>query len=95
MVSLQATGPNAAAAKKSWLPTRKWWAATVLALGAIATLWVDEWDSSKRLGMLLPVDQSGSNVKPEEVVAALAADWQVQRVHRRSLTFAEQAAHAA
>jgi hypothetical protein len=40
MVSLQATGPNAAAAKKSWLPTRKWWAATVVALGAIATLWV-------------------------------------------------------
>ena len=40
MVDLQATGRTAAAAKKSWLPTRKWWAATVIALGAIATLWV-------------------------------------------------------
>jgi hypothetical protein len=40
MVSVQNTGRAAAVAKKSWLPTRKWWAATVVALGAIATLWV-------------------------------------------------------
>jgi hypothetical protein len=40
MVSLQNTGRAAAVAQKSWLPTRKWWAATVVALGAIATLWV-------------------------------------------------------
>jgi hypothetical protein len=40
MVDLQATGSGASTAKKSWLPTRKWWAATVVALGAIATLWV-------------------------------------------------------
>jgi hypothetical protein len=40
MVDLQTTGRVAAVVKKSWLPTRKWWAATVIALGAIATLWV-------------------------------------------------------
>jgi len=40
MVDLQTTGRTPAAAKKSWLPTRKWWAATVVALGAIATMWV-------------------------------------------------------
>ncbi len=40
MVSLQATGPAAVAQAKSWLPTRKWWAATVLAAVAVATLWV-------------------------------------------------------
>ena len=40
MVDLQATGSAAPMAKKSWMPTRKWWAATVIALGAIATVWV-------------------------------------------------------
>ena len=40
MVSLQATGANAAAAQKSWMPTRKWVVATVFAIGAVATLWV-------------------------------------------------------
>jgi hypothetical protein len=40
MVDLQPTGPAAPIAKKSWMPTRKWWAATVIALGAIATVWV-------------------------------------------------------
>jgi hypothetical protein len=29
-----------ASQQKSWLPTRKWWAATITALGAIAVLWI-------------------------------------------------------
>lgn len=40
MVSLQNAGRPAAAGRKSIWPTNKWWAATVIALGAIATLWV-------------------------------------------------------
>jgi hypothetical protein len=34
--------------KKSWLPTRKWVTAQVVALGAIATSWVDSgWDDTE------------------------------------------------
>ena len=40
MVSLQDTGRAAVVATKRWWPTRKWWAATVLAAVAVATLWV-------------------------------------------------------
>lgn len=45
MVSLESSGrPKVTGAgsnsRKSYWPTRKWWAATVVAIGAIATLWV-------------------------------------------------------
>jgi|tagenome__1003787_1003787.scaffolds.fasta_scaffold20832462_1 hypothetical protein len=52
MVSLQGSGrPGVAApvsaSTKSYWPTRKWWAATVIALGAIATLWVTKGELDK------------------------------------------------
>jgi hypothetical protein len=45
MVSLQNSGRAGAARpkpgpRKSYWPTNKWWAATVIAIGAVATLWV-------------------------------------------------------
>jgi hypothetical protein len=46
MVDLQTTGRAAAggagSAAKSWWPTRKWWVATVTAIGAIVVLWLNE-----------------------------------------------------
>jgi hypothetical protein len=34
--------------RKSWLPTRKWWAAQVVALAAVATSWVESgWDDTE------------------------------------------------
>lgn len=34
--------------EKSWLPTRKWFAAQIVGLGAIATSWVDSgWDDTE------------------------------------------------
>lgn len=41
----EAAGNGARAARKSKLPTRKWWVAQVVALAGIATSWVDSgWD---------------------------------------------------
>jgi hypothetical protein len=39
--------------QKSWLPTRKWWAATITALGAIAVLWIQEGALSMAVGIAL------------------------------------------
>ena len=52
MVSLESSGrANVAGAesssRKSYWPTRKWWAATVIAIGAIATLWVTKGEFDK------------------------------------------------
>jgi len=63
MVDLQTTGQAAAIAKKSWLPTRKWWAATVIALGAIATLWVTKgaFDRDVAIALIAAVVQAATS----------------------------------
>jgi hypothetical protein len=40
-------------AQKSWQPTRKWIAATVTALGAIAVLWIQAGSFSMAVGIAL------------------------------------------
>jgi hypothetical protein len=52
------TGPNPTpvqvdSAQKSWLPTRKWFAATFTALGAIAVLWIQEGGLTMAVGIAL------------------------------------------
>jgi hypothetical protein len=40
-------------AQKSWQPTRKWIAATITALGAIAVLWIQAGSFSMAVGIAL------------------------------------------
>ena len=62
MVDLQSTGRAGATAKKSWMPTRKWWAATVIALGAIATVWVTKgaFDRDMAIALIAAVVQAAT-----------------------------------
>lgn len=55
MVALQTT-------TKSWMPTRKWWAATLVALGAIATLWVSKgtFDRDVAIALIAAVVQAAT-----------------------------------
>jgi hypothetical protein len=46
--------------EKSWMPTRKWWAAQVVAAGALATMIVstNSWDTEETLAIIGWIVQS-------------------------------------
>jgi radical SAM-linked protein len=75
--------------------TRKGKTTTADLRPALESIWVHAWDGAKQVGLRLPVDQSGANVKPDEVIATVDSSWRVSLVHRQALRFAQQATRAA
>jgi hypothetical protein len=54
-----ASGPGGDPPAKSWGPTRKWWAATVIGVAGLVTLWIQKghWDSEVSVALVALLSQ--------------------------------------